>query len=276
MRLLASQPVTGPATGRTTGQRGTSLPDAVLSLQGAAGNRAVCQLLARKPPLTDDKGYPRWRTTLVGHSQDAERIQQRTFKLFAPDELGQRRIEAGGTGPNEGLAVYSATGQRVPNGQYIFVMDNAGNFFIDLHVAEEIYHSSLSGGRWPAAAGEMKIQNGIVTIVNEASGHFAPDPGTADVAIRELSEQGFYTFQQTRPDRGFVEKEGKVPPYRVREEHLEQFARTASELRARQRRPQPAPSSAVTLPRRDPHGRGGGQGPPGFRGPPLGSGKFIE
>ena len=114
-------------------------------------------------------------------------------KIFTPEELEAFRVTAG----PDGKLVYAQSGKPVttrdPKNPPIYVMDQDGNVFVHESPKHgEIHHSSLAGGDDPAAAGQMAVNDGNVTEMDDSSGHYGPNeqPGAPDAAKNELSQQG--------------------------------------------------------------------------------------
>jgi hypothetical protein len=84
---------------------------------------------------------------------------------------------------------------------FIWVMDDSGNFYVDLHDQYTGYfHSGLMGGFRPIAAGELWIVEGYIVMMNEESGHYAPS-GRLEIVVDELvHHQGFvFLYCDWRP-----------------------------------------------------------------------------
>ncbi|MEK7782024.1 MAG: SBBP repeat-containing protein [Verrucomicrobiota bacterium] len=80
-------------------------------------------------------------------------------------------------------------GAGVEDGTYVFVQDVRGT----VHVAQNgpHMHPQVLGNATPvASAGEITIQNGIVTEINNLSGTFKPSPTTLDQVGRAVQTQG--------------------------------------------------------------------------------------
>lgn len=83
-----------------------------------------------------------------------------------------------------------ATSDRLES-KLIWAMDDSGNLYIAFSDnAGGIFHSTMMGGFRPVAAGEMIIEKGYITMLNEESGHYAPSH-RLDLVVKELIEQGF-------------------------------------------------------------------------------------
>ena len=66
--------------------------------------------------------------------------------------------------------------RSVRGGRAIFVMDVSGEIYAYLSQSKpgRIHHASLVGGEPVAMAGEMKVEQGRVTVVSNKSGHYQP------------------------------------------------------------------------------------------------------
>ena len=215
---LSSVPAAQPASS-------SSSSSTVSSLTGSQTGS-----VARKPALTGTlPGFDPLHMTFVGHQQDHESVANGIFMQFAPDELETKRI-APGTGTAPGRATYASTGEVVRDGQYIFVMDAAGNVHIDEHVQDVVHHSSLAGGRAPAAAGELRVAGGTIKMVNEKSGHYQPPRGTAKKVIAHLNQQGFAPGVQPEEFSGTGVVSRRMDPAKTAA-----LAKSAAALRAKHR-----------------------------------------
>ena len=74
-------------------------------------------------------------------------------------------------------------------GRAIFVMDANGNFYAsDDQRRGEFHHSSLVAGEPVAAAGEIEVDNGVLTAISDKSGHYRPSRICTAQAIERLIE----------------------------------------------------------------------------------------
>jgi hypothetical protein len=78
----------------------------------------------------------------------------------------------------------------------IFVITTEGELLIHTEPKlGEIHHSSLAGGKPVLAAGEMEIIDGEITLINNHSGHYAPDSSTLEaVVLPILKTQGIFSL----------------------------------------------------------------------------------
>lgn len=98
--------------------------------------------------------------------------------------------------------VYDATGQLFDTrqastsfaqnkGRAIFVMDATGALYISNEQTKgKFHHSSFFAGRPVVAAGDIRIENGVVTAISRKSGHYRPTATQLNQAVRQLNTQG--------------------------------------------------------------------------------------
>jgi hypothetical protein len=80
-------------------------------------------------------------------------------------------------------------------GKAIFVMDHDGNMYASTsHAVGKFHHSSFLGGQPVAAAGEIEVHNGEVTVVNRKSGHYRPTESQLNQVAEHLSSLGLSNF----------------------------------------------------------------------------------
>ena len=73
----------------------------------------------------------------------------------------------------------------------LIVMDEKGTFYATLdHEIGRIHHSSLLAGRPVAFAGEAGFEDGVLTFLNDHSGHYMPDRMFTGQAIDRLKKLG--------------------------------------------------------------------------------------
>lgn len=71
----------------------------------------------------------------------------------------------------------------------IFVMDRRGNMYINLGVPGEFHHSSFLAGEPVIFAGEIDVQNGMITHINNSSGHYMPTEMNLESAMKYLKQR---------------------------------------------------------------------------------------
>ncbi|MCC6644429.1 MAG: hypothetical protein IT374_02520 [Polyangiaceae bacterium] len=75
-------------------------------------------------------------------------------------------------------------------GRYIFVMDASGTVYAGENIHGLQHHSSFMGGGAIAAAGELVVSGGRLTLISNQSGHYQPGPGFLWQAIAQMASQG--------------------------------------------------------------------------------------
>jgi len=81
-----------------------------------------------------------------------------------------------------------------PPGRAIYVMDKDGNIF--LHTEPEfgkMHHSNLSGGEEVAGAGQMRIEDGTLVVIDRNSGHYRCSPEYTEQVVQRLQDLGVDT-----------------------------------------------------------------------------------
>ncbi len=98
-------------------------------------------------------------------------------------------------------------GSSKKSGQFMYVVDDAGNIIIGTRAGQRMPHPTLVGGPNPTvqAAGIVDIRGGRIFSVNNSSGHFKPGPGSLEAAERAFGNlpagafhrnfQGYLPFQ---------------------------------------------------------------------------------
>ena len=76
----------------------------------------------------------------------------------------------------------------------IFVMDGEGNIYASMHHSYgRFHHSSLVAGEPVAAAGEITVENGVLTAISRKSGHYRPSEALLDQVLELLKRRGVRT-----------------------------------------------------------------------------------
>ncbi|XP_049871945.1 uncharacterized protein LOC126370875 [Pectinophora gossypiella] len=84
-------------------------------------------------------------------------------------------------------ADFSHSGQKA-----IFVMDPSGRIYAsNQHPILLLHHSSLMAGNPVAAAGELKVDEGVIRSVSSCSGHYRPTLALTKQIITSLRRQGY-------------------------------------------------------------------------------------
>ncbi len=137
-------------------------------------------LKQRQPGLLPDleplsSGVERW---------SAERIERQRVVV---DEEGFFRTIDGGV-----LDTRMATASWRTNAELaLFIMDPHGNFYVSLRrVIGRIHHSTLSGGGPVAAAGELRVREGRLSVITDHSGHYPPTRSANQIVVSELQSRG--------------------------------------------------------------------------------------
>lgn len=73
----------------------------------------------------------------------------------------------------------------------IFVMGETGDIYIaNCHRMGQFHHSSFLAGGPVAAAGEIRIETGVVKLLSRASGHYEPTSAQFTQVMDRLRDQG--------------------------------------------------------------------------------------
>lgn len=155
-----------------------------------------------KPRLTG-KAYQAYKLMMTQHGfntdfYDAMAVfytdaQRETHRMIANDK-GQATNSTGehilhfGPLPEQWDKKNDATTSK-----YVWVMDDSGNIYIDLHDRMKgIFHSAMMGGFRPICGGEICCFKGFIVMINNSSGHYAPPKGRlTEIVLPELEKQGF-------------------------------------------------------------------------------------
>ena len=76
------------------------------------------------------------------------------------------------------------------SGRLIFVMNEAGQFFAAESQLFAVHHSTFLAGGAVAAAGELQLSSGVVTVLSDQSGHYLPGPAFIWQAVKQLEAGG--------------------------------------------------------------------------------------
>lgn len=143
------------------------------------------------PPAMSDSRFQEGglEMTFRGNSTDYDLQEGNLLKIYSDEEREERRVYADKQGrarwARDGslvhfgslrsqMGTHSETGAIPEQSPYIYVMDDSGNLYVDMHVGNEVYHSSLCATGRPIAAGEIVVYDGVILMMNEESGHYAP------------------------------------------------------------------------------------------------------
>ncbi|MFT4554364.1 MAG: hypothetical protein ACI9S8_003015, partial [Chlamydiales bacterium] len=128
------------------------------------------------------------KMTTQGQRTDATAFEEGLYVEFSDYELRNMELFID---PN-GLATI---GDQVLGSEehhnFLFFMRCDGRIFLTPDTeAPGIYHSSLSGGYWPLAAGKMRCIMGKIIKINEDSGHYKPS-NRLDFVAEALTLKGY-------------------------------------------------------------------------------------
>lgn len=123
---------------------------------------------------------------------EAKRLEDIAKKvpIYSVRELESYRVVS----DSRGRLIYAKSRQLVhepsPGNPGLFVMDIFGNVYVHKDIGS-VRHSSLAAGRKPAAAGMIMVDEGIVTMMSEITGHFHESQPRGNIRIvgKELQSQ---------------------------------------------------------------------------------------
>jgi hypothetical protein len=72
----------------------------------------------------------------------------------------------------------------------IYVMDSAGRLYASQHKVGLFHHSSFLAGADVAGAGEMNVVGGVLKVITNKSGHYAPTKQEMAQVLEELEGRG--------------------------------------------------------------------------------------
>jgi hypothetical protein len=160
--------------------------------------KANVHKIARRPRLRvrfkETRGMDRQQkridnTRWAGHG-NAHRFtknEQRAHTIHVQNGLLHKKDSRTGT-----LTPYDTGGQGAK-----FVMKPSGRIISDRRDnvnGRNNFHSSLAQGKRVAAAGEMTVNNGTLTHINNDSGHYKPTQVHHNQIITELQKRGVHGF----------------------------------------------------------------------------------
>jgi len=106
-------------------------------------------------------------------------------RRFPPEKLRNLRVYV-----KDGKIVRQ-NGKPVNVEEGMFVMDEYGNILLwNQDRSRAIKHSTLMGGRPVAGSGQTKIENGVISWINNDSGHYHPSKAHLDQVVEELKKRG--------------------------------------------------------------------------------------
>jgi hypothetical protein len=84
----------------------------------------------------------------------------------------------------------ASTAFEVNKGRAIFVMDAQGSIYISNEQTRgKFHHSSFLAGQPVAAAGDIRIENGVITAISRKSGHYRPTLEQLNQVVQQLADQ---------------------------------------------------------------------------------------
>ncbi|MQA81013.1 MAG: hypothetical protein GEV10_21440 [Streptosporangiales bacterium] len=132
------------------------------------------------PPRTAEDGQAMPTTEMEQVFVEADRAEGVTY-LSQSELEGTRLVVRGGKlhdmsgklfDTSQGTSVWARGDTRA-----IFVMDRHGNIYASNdHAVGRFHHSSFLGGRPVAGAGELRVEEGVLKIISDKSGHYRPPP----------------------------------------------------------------------------------------------------
>lgn len=76
---------------------------------------------------------------------------------------------------SEGQGYVALTKETVQQGVFMFVQTKAGHLYAAETEPGKYHHSSFTGGKAVAMAGEIRVKKGAIEMVNNSSGHYRPE-----------------------------------------------------------------------------------------------------
>ena len=126
----------------------------------------------------DDKATDKTESCVVKYATDNVR------PMFLLEIKGGKFYQAG-------KLVDSAPTKQTDSGFYIFVESSDGKFYASpLDRVGQIHHSTFLAGGPVKTAGEMKFTKGVLTSINNASGHYKPSAQSTTDALADLKKAG--------------------------------------------------------------------------------------
>jgi hypothetical protein len=114
-----------------------------------------------------------------------------------------QRLKYKVTVKKDGL-LYDSKGVLINNSNGIYVMDEMGDIYIHSKEVGKFHHSSFLAGGPVAAAGEIKIKDGVIKFIDRSSGHYHPEPQHFNQVLEELKSRN------VKPER--VDNHNAYPP----------------------------------------------------------------
>jgi len=163
--------------------------------------RAALELLdKRAPTAAATQTRPRFRTTPMSQKYAGEHLPGNDVwgsevRYLSDAERQQHKLVF-----REGK-IYHADGRLFDtsgvvrigpsSGRAIFAMDENGELYASLTPAVgKFHHSSLLAGQPVAAAGELRVRNGVLELISDQSGHYSPSQEYTQQALAVLQRNG--------------------------------------------------------------------------------------
>ncbi|MFK7827126.1 MAG: hypothetical protein AB8G05_23485 [Oligoflexales bacterium] len=107
------------------------------------------------------------------------------LRYYTPEELETRRVAILPDG-----TVIDYNGAPLRPGDWIFVMDETGNIYIDEDIRGKVHHSSFFGGKNISAGGSLQVdETGKLIRFNNSTGHYKVPPESNFNFLTELSKR---------------------------------------------------------------------------------------
>jgi hypothetical protein len=159
-------------------------------------------ILSGNEALTPHPSKADYTTKPLPEYFDGENDVEKPARWNAPkvcDYFDKGKLAACELDVKNGLIVEKLTGKPFDTstadthwgGGAIFVMDAKGTIYAsNIQIPHEIHHSSLTNGQSVAAAGEIKVADGILEMVSNKSGHYEPSQTLNTQLFDELEYRG--------------------------------------------------------------------------------------
>jgi hypothetical protein len=142
----------------------------------------------------------RYKTTpmlgkYVGENLDGNIVWPTTVKYLSNAERAAYKLEfRNGKVFDSGGHLFDTRGAATAHsgsGRAIFIMDKNGSFYAsDYQEVGIFHHSSLAAGQPVTAAGEFEVEDGVLKLISNKSGHYQPSIGLTQQALDSLKRSG--------------------------------------------------------------------------------------
>lgn len=126
----------------------------------------------------------------VDYLNELERIKHEVFVQ------GDKIIDANGNLFNTSDSIIKDwVGKKTISNRAIFVMSPRGHLYISkIQEIGKFHHSTFLSGKKVAAAGEIIIEDGVIKLITDKSGHYRPLLETLETNLRkELTSRGYFS-----------------------------------------------------------------------------------